>query len=364
MTSSQPLQPSWRRLPITTHSAPPRPILFFTFHSHAQGGLELHVSDLVHLWSAAQTSRPALHAEAARSRCPIDPSEDADQHEVLVAKLKDALFGRDGAEVRAVLVAGDAGADVDGDDDDEASMLSRFDIVTSMPLPASLGLLKWTFRMVRQGPAGLARRLVLPALRVVEASRGREEQLRRAIREKDHVIGRLIDRIEGAGMDLAMVFPGLVGARKGLHGRLAEELVPGIRAFRGDGEMGDGDFGGGLKEVLDSLKDPEIEKLVLKGLDSLGSGLDDEQQLLGKHEFGLRTNERDQVKMILLLVEKSWLISSSNDMPINLPSQRMIWILPWLPWDNLEHSASRTHQVHRLPTLARQTPLRSRKSRN
>lgn len=360
MSSSTPPPPAWRRLPVAANSPSPHTtILFFTFQRHAQG-LELHVSDLIHIWSAAQTSKEALHAEAARTRCRIDPSEDAEQYEVLLGKLEDALCGRDGGSVRVVVVAGDAAHGDDGDDNDDASTLSRFDIETSMPLPAPLGVLKWTFRMVRQGPAVFARAVVLPALRVVEASRRREEQLRRVIREKDHVIGRLMDRIEGAGMDLAMVFPRVVGARKGLNARLAEELVPGIRAFRGDGELKD-ENSGVLKEVMDSIRDLDTGEVVSNGHGLSAGRLGSKHQGLGKHELGKRTNERDQVMVVKLLIARNfWLINSSNDLPVSLPSLLMMPILPLAPWDALEHSTSQALLVHRLRTLEWQRPLQSR----
>jgi XLF-Cernunnos, XRcc4-like factor, NHEJ component len=362
MTSSTPPQPAWRRLPVADNSPSPHPIFFFTFQRHAQG-LELHVSDLIHIWRAAQTSKEALHAEAARTRCRIDPSEDAEQYEVLIGKLEDALCGRDGASVR-VVGTGDAAAEHDHDNDNDASALVHFDIETSMPLPAPLGVLKWTFRMVRQGPAVFTRGVVLPALGEVEASRRREEQLRRVIREKDHVIGRLMDRIEGAGMDLAMVFPGVVGARKGLNSRLAEELVPGIRAFKGLGELEDGDCGV-LREVMDSLRDPETGEVVWRGLNSSGSGLNHEQQGLGKHEFEKETNERDQVKVVSsLLARKFWLTDQRTGAFISPPSLLMILILLRPLRTTVIHSTSPALQHHHQRIPKAETQIQSRRRRS
>jgi XLF-Cernunnos, XRcc4-like factor, NHEJ component len=243
------LKTGWRKLPVEIRPNVASPTLFFNFSRHV-GGLKLQVTDLAHIWTAVKTSKQELKEEAARTRSSIDPSEDDEQYEALLGKLEESVSGEDGASVQ---VTGDA----------RASAPVRFDMETSIPLPKPLGTLEWTFCMAREEASVLTQELIIPALRVIDLSRRREEDLRRRIKEKDHVIGRLMDKFEGSGMDLSMVFPGFAGARKGLDARQAAKVVPGIEAFR-EGEWEEslrGGHDGGWEEVVDELKDPATGQL-------------------------------------------------------------------------------------------------------
>ena len=255
-------------------------VLFFTLKRH-RDGLHLQFTDLVHVWIASNTSREELIEEALRRRCSIDPSEDDEQYEVLLSKLEEAISGRDGASVRLV-------------QDKQASAPMRFEIETSIPLPRPLGMLEWTFHMVRQGPSAFMQDVVMPAFCVIDVSRRREQDLQRKIKEKDHVIGRLVDKIEGSGIDLSMVFPGFAGARKGLNARQAAEVVPGIKAFRVEdwgGDLKDGDDGG-LKEIVDALKDPETGKVAWSAPMALAKEPKCEQS--GDRKYNLVTGMKDE----------------------------------------------------------------------
>lgn len=284
MMASAPRLP-WRRLPVADATQLHSSMLFFTLKRH-EHGLELQVTDLIHIWIAAKTSKEELKQEAARTRCSIDPTEDEEQYEVLVIKLGDAVSGRDGANVRLV-------------GDTEASTPLRFKIETSIPLPAPLGMLEWTFLMARQESSVFTQELVIPALRVIDVSRRRDEDLRRKIKDKDHVIGKLMDKIEGSGIDLAMVFPGFAGARKGLNARQATEVVPGFKAFRvedWEGDLKDGDDDG-LKAIVDALKDPETGKVRWRGPMPSMRDINGEQHELRTYNF-VKETKTDQVKAI------------------------------------------------------------------
>lgn len=308
-------------------------VFFFSFERY-QHALKLQVTDLVYIWTAAKTSKAELIEEAIRTRCNIDPSEDDEQYEVLVTKLEEAVSGRDGASCLLV-------------PDQKTSNPVRFEMKTTIPLPAPLGTLEWTFQMVRQEPSIFTQELVIPALRVIDASRRREEDLRRRIKEKDHVIGKLMDKIEGAGIDLSMVFPGFAGARKGLNARQAAMVVPGIEAFR-DGESGrywkDGDDIG-LNGLVDALKAPETGSLVW--------------------EVPLRPTREpnggppDQVPASLFCAKKHWLTRQSKDLSIMLPCITMTLTHLNHPFKILEQGVSQALQAHRQPLHEAERPAQS-----
>ncbi|KAF7506883.1 hypothetical protein GJ744_011124 [Endocarpon pusillum] len=275
--------PAWRRLPIADSNEFLSSLLFFTF-KRDEGGLDLSVTDLVHIWRAVKTSKSELKEEAVKTRCSIDPTEDEEQYEVLLNKLEEAISGSHGSQVGLV-------------GHSENSMPERFEIETSIPLPTPLGTLQWSFRMVRQGPSALTRELVVPALRVIDASRRREADLRRKIKDKDHVIAKLMDKIEGSGIDLTMVFPGFAGARKGLSARQAAQVVPGVKAFRVEewgADLKDGDDGG-FREIVDTLKDEGTGTVVWRApRAAAGEGVDGDRPERGWRHTSVTEPKRNQ----------------------------------------------------------------------
>jgi hypothetical protein len=77
----------------------------------------------------------------------------------------------------------------------------------------------------------LTRELILPALASELKHQTQIEDLKRRIEQKDHVITRLMDKIEQSSMDLSLVFPGYSSGRKGLTAKQATKVVPGISKF-------------------------------------------------------------------------------------------------------------------------------------
>ena len=304
--------PAWRRLPVADNNEFLDSLLFFTFKRDGSG-LELSVTDLVHIWRAVKTSKQELEEEAIKTRCSIDPTEDEEQYEVLLSKLEEAISGSHGSKVTLLRRTGN-------------SIPERFEMETSIPLPTPLGTLQWTFRMVRQEPSALTRELVVPALRVIDASRRREGDLRRKIKDKDHVIAKLMDKIEGSGIDLAMVFPGFAGARKGLSARQAAQVVPGVKAFRVEewgADLKDGDDGG-FREIVDALKDGGTGKVVWRVPRAAVEGVDGDQPEQGRRHTSVTESKRNQVMLTLIQSRERWADSLQANIyrSVTIPKQR------------------------------------------
>lgn len=287
----------WKLLPTTDRAQSlQNPVLFFKL-VHLENGLRFQVTDLAHIWLAAKTSREDLKEEAARSRCSIDPSEDEEQYDVLAGKLEDAISGRGGASVR-INIMDHGGDDVHG----------GFEIETSISLPPPFGMLEWRFTMVKQEAEILTKHLVLPAFVTVESSREREEDLRRKLKEKDHVIAKLMDKFETSGIDLSTVFPGFVGSRKALSVRQAARLVPGIKAFKEDEWERDGrgeDFGR-MKEIVDTLRDSKTGGMVWRGSMTTLRAYNSNRQAEMKQNPG-RGDRENEVISVWSQVKGNWL---------------------------------------------------------
>jgi XLF-Cernunnos, XRcc4-like factor, NHEJ component len=213
----------WRILPFSNRNFGP-PKLLFKFITHSDG-FDLYVTDIVHCWKESR-DRASIAKEAAKSRSSIDPNEDPGQLDVLLSKLRDGLMGLRGGRCKIGSLHHNK---------QENRSFWGFRILTRTPLPAPLQPLLWTFQLVQERHILLTRELLLPALSSELKYRMQVEELRRKIEEKDHVITRLMDKIEQSSMDLSLVFPGYSTGRKGLKAQQAVKIVPGLSKFDGVG---------------------------------------------------------------------------------------------------------------------------------
>lgn len=217
------LSEDWSILPFANRDCGP-PKLLFKFITHSNG-YRLYVTDLIRCWKDSHT-RQSVVKQAIEKHSSIDPSEDASQFSVLLSKLGDGLSGEHGGRCKV----GPGFRDMSSTDS-----LGSFCIVSRTPLPAPLQPLHWTFHLRQAEQMVLTRELLLPALAADLKYKDQIEELTHKINEKDHVIARLMDKIEQSSMDLSLVFPSYSMGRKGLDVKQAVKLVPGISRFDEDG---------------------------------------------------------------------------------------------------------------------------------
>lgn len=204
----------WQELQLPSRRECPK--LFYSFSAN-KDSLTLLLTDLIAIWDCSLDKYDIL-AEAARQRASIDPSESSAQFEVLLSKLRQSL--QDGQNV---LVRDKSHA--------SQALLLR----TTVKLPKPLRALGWQFRLISQNASELAERLLRPSLHEVSVSQDKIESLLRIIKEKDHVISRLLDRIGNTSVDLGLIFPGITGASSRKGGQLsvtdAKKHVVGMAGF-------------------------------------------------------------------------------------------------------------------------------------
>ena len=217
------LSEPWSILPFANKDPGPQRLLFKFISS--SDGFELYVTDLIRCWKDSGT-RESVTKRAVEDHCSIDPSEDASQFAVLLSKLKDGLSGQNGGRCKVAPAYRDTPArDCQG----------SFSLMSRTPLPAPLKSLHWTFHLRQEGHMMLARELLLPALAADLKNENQIDELTNKIKEKDHVISRLMDKIEQSSIDLSLVFPGYGTGRKGLSAQQAVKVVPGASRFDEDG---------------------------------------------------------------------------------------------------------------------------------
>jgi hypothetical protein len=141
----------------------------------------------------------------------------ADQFEVLLSKIGKSL--KDGENVLSK---------------QELRNSQLLLLTTKIDLPKPLRPLEWTFKLAPQDGSELAERILRPSLHEVAVSQEKVKSLLRAIKDKDHIISRLLERIGSSSIDLGLVFPGITGmARRGGQVSVADakKHVPGMAAF-------------------------------------------------------------------------------------------------------------------------------------
>ncbi|KAL2426712.1 hypothetical protein ABEF95_012003 [Exophiala dermatitidis] len=207
----------WQELQLPSKRQCPK--LFYSLSTENES-ITLLLTDLIGIWECI-LDRYDILAEASRQHTSIDPSASSDQFEVLLSKITKSLKDGNNVLLRA-----------DGRDGNNQVLRLR----TSIQLPKPLRPLEWTFKLTPQPASELAERILRPNLHEVAVSQEKIASLLHIIKEKDHVISRLLDRIGSSAIDLSLIFPGITGVasrRAGGHISVAEakKHVPGMAAF-------------------------------------------------------------------------------------------------------------------------------------
>jgi hypothetical protein len=203
----------WHRLHLSQENAPP----LLCQYTWTRQGYELYVTDLTTIWSE-RLSRKDILKRADESATTIDPSEDLDQLDLLLAKIGEALRGDEGTTTTL----------------NRGASTESLELNTVTKLPAPLRPLKWYLKLSREPASSMTSHLVLPVLRGEASWESRQRSLLDQLKQKDWVLGKLFDRFEALGADLGTVFPGAAGlrtARKGSSRSEAAKFIKGVAPF-------------------------------------------------------------------------------------------------------------------------------------
>ena len=176
----------------------------------------IHLTDLAHIWSESLDRRSIIR-RSREENTTIDPS-NGDQFSIFLEKIKLGLVGGKDTTL-ALTISADAG---------------RPSIVLNIiiKLPGGLAPLEWPVRLAAAPQSLLTGQLILPLVRAQHAKTRELEGLKDMLRDKDHVIQKLLDKVEASGTDLGQVFPQVAGkpGRK-VERKKAEERVKGMGHF-------------------------------------------------------------------------------------------------------------------------------------
>lgn len=183
----------------------------------SEDGYIIYLTDLTHVWkeslSAAEISR-----RAEKDCCSINPADDTSQLRILLTKIESALHGGEGTSVHF----------------ESKNVADDLHIVVTAGLPKPLAPLVWHTQLQRSAPSELKTAIVVPLLRLAQEQYAESQRLLMELRNKDHVIDKLLDRMESANVHLDSVFllPNMKYSKKVSQREQFASHVPGLAVFK------------------------------------------------------------------------------------------------------------------------------------
>lgn len=205
---------TWYRLPRPLAATNIPPLLVNIQISPT--GYTILLTDLTYIWSET-LDRLGVVRRALRENTSIDPSEDTDQFKILLEKLRGALQGSSESTVQLCHL-------------EDRKLLLRL----SLPLPAPLRQLQWPLHLSPASPTRLRTEFLMPLLGQYALQERLTESLLATIKEKDHVITKLVDKLDSSGVEVSTVFLSvalLKAGKKPLSWDAAGKAFKGLTAF-------------------------------------------------------------------------------------------------------------------------------------
>ncbi|KAK4446401.1 XRCC4-like factor-domain-containing protein [Podospora aff. communis PSN243] len=204
--------PQWRLLPGTVPGIPTLLVsTSFTAESY-----KIQITDLANLWGESLDRKHIIKRGLVEDTS-IDPTDGPDQLRKMTELIRAAFDPEDVENSNTSLSI--------GHDKDDVLLIN----VTCV-LPKPLKPFKWPMQLSKYPHTSIATELVLPLIMAYETRARQINLLVTALREKDGVITRLVDKLEATGMGLEHVFSALSGKRK-MDRAVAEKKVKGLAPF-------------------------------------------------------------------------------------------------------------------------------------
>lgn len=205
----------WKALKLSSNESQTPPLLVkFEFGS---SHYKIYLSDLTYIWTES-LERKQIVKRALNVDTSIDPTESADQLQLLLQNIQKALDEAEGATLAL----------------SKSGLSQQLILRTSTPLPGALKPLLWPFHFILAPQHLLTSELLQPCLNHQFIAQAQISSLKQLIRDKDHVISRFTDKIQSDGTDLSKIFPGASSLRSGAKSHFrksASKFVKGLGEF-------------------------------------------------------------------------------------------------------------------------------------
>jgi len=206
---------TWKQLKLSPGAASHLPPVLIS-ESFEADAYTINLTDLTHIWSESLDHRAILRRSREESTS-IDPS-DGDQLHIFLDKIKLGLHGGKDTTLALTINVNDCRPSIT--------------LNITVNLPGGLAPLQWPVYLAAAPQALVTSQLTVPLLRAQHLRMQEIVSLVEALKEKDHVIQKLLDKLEGQGTDLGQVFPQAAAAKgRKADRKRAEERVKGLGPF-------------------------------------------------------------------------------------------------------------------------------------
>ncbi|MCJ1398604.1 hypothetical protein MMC11_001804 [Xylographa trunciseda] len=212
----------WSRLPVTYRL----PLL--VKHNISSSAYTIQITDLTRIWTESLDRRQIIR-RAFDENASIDPSEGPGQLMKLLQEIEKALKGQANTSLTI----------------EHSTQSENITLRATVVLPNPFPLLTWCFHLSSAPQELLTSDLLLPCLSELLSAESEVASLLTHIKDKDHVISRLTEKLEAAGIEMTAVFPSAAPPRRSKAN--ARELV--LASVRGLSEFN-------IKSWRSGLRDP------------------------------------------------------------------------------------------------------------
>ena len=204
----------WKPLNLSLGPHVPSLLVKYDFE---QSRYKVFLTDLTYIWTET-LERKQIVKRALDVDTSIDPSESTDQLHLLLRNIQMSLDGEEGTKLSMRRVG-------------ESKQLNLH-VVTQLPAP--LNPLHWPILLTAASPEVLTAEFTLQCLSQQFVAKAQVDYLHQQLKDKDHVISKLADRMHSDGTDFSKVFPGAIRSKVGANIGFRESagiLVKGLNDF-------------------------------------------------------------------------------------------------------------------------------------
>ena len=204
---------TWKPLLLhRNHSGIPPLLIKYEF---GPSDYQIWLTDLSYIWTESLDRRQIVK-RACNIDTSIDPSEGSAQIRLFFNCIAEALCQEPGSSVKL----------------DQSTDINRLTLYTSTPLPPPLQPLEWSIVLMLGPQSAFASEFISPLLSQQLTAKVEKASLLQQLREKDNVISKLVEKVQGDGVDFGKLFPGAISSKSGAGPASRAALAKSIKGLR------------------------------------------------------------------------------------------------------------------------------------
>ena len=185
-------------------------------------GYTVSITDLANIWIETLANLHVIR-NAEEQSCSINPGDDVGQLRILLEQIRDILRHKPGTTVHLALHPPD-----------------HLKLTLRAPLPPPLPAFEWTMVLTKATSLEIVSEVISPLLLLAHQQQQQLGFLLSQLKDKDHAMSRLLDKMEATNTDLGSVFPGVSAGRnsqRSLKRNHVAGRVPGLAPFKPGSEL-------------------------------------------------------------------------------------------------------------------------------